>query len=155
MRLVDEGLSAAEIAQRLGVSERTVKRDRAKVRPYVEREFRHVLAGYDEARQREFEAQLEGLSISEKLKKMSSIMAERQRLLKRLSRREYMRHQMLVTIDADKAARGQPCITSKPFPPFTVRYPFAISFRLIINGKEQYVGGISMGGENKQRQASV
>jgi transposase len=144
MLLADEGLSTAQIAEKLGVSERTVKRDRAKVKPYVEREFRHALADYSEAKQREIETQLEDLSLSEKLKKMTSIMAERQRQLKLLRKRDYRRHRMLITIDNDKAAQGQPCITCEPNPPLTVGLPLGMAFRLITKGKEQYVGEITL-----------
>lgn len=37
----EENLSERQIAERLKISERTVKRDVAKIRPYYERKFRH------------------------------------------------------------------------------------------------------------------
>jgi len=51
-------LNQRQIADRLGVSERTVKRDIAKIRPYQERKFRHQSRLLQKENDEKFETEL-------------------------------------------------------------------------------------------------
>jgi transposase len=103
--LEEENLNQRQIAERLGVSERTVKRDVAKIRPYQERKFRHQLRLLQKENDEKFEAELAGKTPIEQLKILALKMAERDKVLKM---REYYHHQIYVSIDLDKLTNGFP-----------------------------------------------
>jgi transposase len=54
----EENLNRRQIAKRLGVSERTIKRDIAKIRPYQECKFRHQSRLLQKENDEKFEAEL-------------------------------------------------------------------------------------------------
>jgi transcriptional antiterminator len=89
-------LTQKQIAERLSVSERTIRRDVAKLRPYQERNFRHQLRLLEKERDAQFEAQL---------KTLTKLIAQRN---KALNMREYYHHQIFVSIDLDKMNKGFP-----------------------------------------------
>ena len=68
LQLFSQGFKYKEIALRLGVSERTVKRDMAKIRPYYERLVRNHMRRLGEERRAEIERMLEGKSLLERYK---------------------------------------------------------------------------------------
>lgn len=92
-------MSCADIAGRLGVSERTVKRDMAEIRPYCERKVRGYLRKPEEARVAKVDAELEGKSLGERLKILERTWVDYMKLVKR---RKYLRRQLTVTIDLDR-----------------------------------------------------
>jgi transposase len=98
-------LSQRQIAERLGVSERTVKWDVAKIRPYQERKFRHQLRLLNRESDEKVETELAGKTPLEQLKILSEKMTERNKVL---TMREYYHHQIYINIDSDKAINGYP-----------------------------------------------
>lgn len=149
--LHEEDLSYAGIADRLGVSERTVKRDMAKIKPYYERKVRSYLHKVGEERQAKIKAELEGKSLSEQLKILEKTWVNYSKLVKQ---REYLRRQLTVTIDLDATAAGYPAFKVAPAPPFSINYPFNIKFELITKGKKIVVGGLTIGSESKRTTGS-
>ena len=133
LRLVETGLSQLEIAEKLDVSERTVRRDVAKVKPYQERMFRHQVRLLQKEFDEKFEAEFVGKTPLEQLRILSRKMTERSKLLKM---REYYHHQIYVTIDVDKVVYGFPEIRIWPQnTTSTYRMPLTVNFRYVKNKK--------------------
>jgi transcriptional antiterminator len=131
--LEDENLNQHQIAKRLGVSERTIKWDVAKIRPYQERKFRHQLKLLQKDPDEKFEAELADKSPLEQLKILSQKMAEHNKVLKM---REYYHHQIYVSIDLDKAVNGYPEIRIWPQKAnATYRMPLTVNIRYVKNKK--------------------
>jgi DNA-binding CsgD family transcriptional regulator len=147
LKLHEEGLSYAGIADRLGVSERTVKRDMAKIKPYYDRKIRSYLHKLAEERQANIEAELEGKSLGEQLKILEKTWVNYSKLVKQ---REYLRRQLTVTIDLDAAAAGYPAFKVAPTPPVSINYPFNIKFELTTKGKKIIVGALTIRSESKR-----
>lgn len=141
LQLREEGLSYAEIAERLGVCERTVKRDMAKVKPYYERKVRGYLCKLDEEMRVKVEGQLEGKSLVEKFNFLTKMRDDRSG---RFKQRKYSRHQVTVTIDLDAMAAGGSVFYCTPKPPFSVKYPFYVKFEIVKGGKKKIVGGFTL-----------
>jgi hypothetical protein len=117
----------------LGVSERTVKRDVAKIRPYQECKFRYQLRLFQKESDEKFEAELVAKTPLKQLKIRPVKMAERNNVLKM---REYYRHQIYVSIDLDKAVNGYPEIRIWPQKANSIyRIPLIINIRIIKNKK--------------------
>ena len=95
----------------MGVSERTVKRDVAKIRSFQERKFRHQLTLFQREFDEKFEAELADKTPLEQLKILAQKMAQRSKVVKM---REYYHHQIYVNIDLDKAVYGFPEIRIWP-----------------------------------------
>jgi transposase len=131
--LEKENLNQHQIAERLGVSERTVKRDVAKIRPYQERRFRHQLRLFQKESDEKFEAELADKTPLEQLKILSRKMAQRNKVLKMC---EYYHHQIYVSIDLDKVVYGFPEIRIWPQKAnATYRMPLTLNIRYIKNKK--------------------
>ena len=131
--LEEENLNQPQIAKRLGVSERTVKRDVAKIRPYQERKFRHQSRLLQKENDEKFEAELADKTSLEQLKILARKMAERDKVLKM---REYYRHQIYISIDLDKAVNGYPEIRIWPQKSnATYRMPLTVNIRYVKNKK--------------------
>jgi AraC-like DNA-binding protein len=146
MELCEQHLSCRQMAEQLGVSERTVKRDLARIRPYYERQIRHFLNRVEQERREEAAAQLEGLSLNEQFRLLKRRAAAIIDLHKLMEKREYIRHQMSITIDLDNVSQGFPAIKSTPQPSFSIRLPLKINLEFKKNGVTQRVGEIVVGG---------
>ncbi len=138
VELLEQNLSIKQIATKLGVCERTVKRDIAKTLPYYERRARHLLNQVEEAKRLEFE----GLSSMQQLKALKSKIKERDQMLEQLERREYCRHRLLVTFDLDELSGGIPKITTVPKESFSMKNPFRIDFAFKKNGVTTQIQGL-------------
>jgi hypothetical protein len=147
LQLFEQGLSYSVIAEQLSVSERTVKRDMAKIRPYYERKIASYMRRVEQERRAKVEAELAGKSLSEQLKILQRMWVNYSKLVKQ---REYLRRQLTVTIDLDALVAGNPAIKVAPKPPFSIKYPFSISFELTGKGKRLLVGGLTISSEPKR-----
>jgi transposase len=147
IELLEQNLSVKQIAEKVGVCERTVKRDIAKIKPYYERRVRHLLNQADEKERLELEAEVEGLSPKQLKKFLESKIKERDHMLNLLKQREYLRHQLLVTIDLDDLGGGFPKIIHSAQMPFSVKFPFNVNFAFKKNGVTTQVQGIRIGNQ--------
>jgi transcriptional antiterminator len=66
--LEEKNLNLRQITKRIGVSDRTVKRDIAKIKPYQERKFRHQSRLLQKENDEKFEAELADKTTLEQLK---------------------------------------------------------------------------------------
>jgi transposase len=146
--LDEENLNQRQIAKRLGVSERTVKRDVAKIRPYQERMFRHQLRLLQKEDDEKFEADLAGKTPLEQLKILARKMAQRNKVLKM---REYYHHQIYMSIDLDKAVNGFPEVRIWPQnSTATYRMPLTINCRYIKNKKTICIESMTLGNRSSR-----
>jgi len=88
-----------QIAEKLGVSEKTVQRDIKKIRPYFYRLSRKYFRELEAERDRQLQAELEGKNVFQQFKILSRRLAEYQKLMQF---RQYLRHSMFVTFDLDR-----------------------------------------------------
>jgi transposase len=146
LELHEEGVSYVGIAERLGVSERTVKRDMARIKPYYERKVRSYMRKLDEERQAKIRAEMEGKSLSDQLSILEAALVN----YKLVKQRKYFRRQLTVTIDLDSAAAGYPALGVSPTPPFFIDYPFYMKFELAVKGKKIFVGGLTISSGSKR-----
>ena len=138
-----QGLTYKQIAEKLGVSEKTILRDIKKIRPYYYRLSRAYFRKLDEQRQNELREKLEGTSISQQL---DILMAEWKRYQQFLKQREYNRHMLKIVIDMDDLTYGFPAIRFWPKPPITLRgKPYHFQFHVQQRGKQHYMGEITIG----------
>jgi transposase len=107
--LADAGLSQRQIAEKLNVSERKVKRDVAKIRPYQERKFRHQLRLLRKEWDEQFEAELAGETPLQQLEILGRKIIQYDKALRT---REYYHHQIYINIDLDRIVYGLPEVKS-------------------------------------------
>lgn len=145
LQLHEEGLSYAEIADRLGVSERTVKRDIAKIKPYYERKIRSYWRKLEKDRIAAIKAELEGKSL---LQSLDILTREIVRLDKLKEERKYRRSRITLTVDLDNTNYGFPEVNVTPKPPFTVKMPFTIYLEYLKDGRKWKKCSMILGSQN-------
>jgi transposase len=138
VELFEQNLSITQVAAKLGVCERTVRRDLAKIEPFYKRRASHLLNQLEEAKNLEFEA----LSPMKQLKFLELKIMERDKMFEQYERREYCRHQLVVTFDLDDLSGGVPKITSMPKEIFSIKSPFRIDFAFKKNGETTQIQGL-------------
>lgn len=141
-QLSGEGFTYKQIAEKLGVNEKTVQRDINKVRPYYIGRIRRAFRIMEEEYDRKFKEELEGKNLVQQL----SILTQRVTRYKKLMQvRKYLRHTMFITFDLDAAVKGEFPISFKPTPPVSFTKPFQIHFRMKINGKMVRLAELKIG----------
>lgn len=139
--------SQKEIADKLGVSVSTVKRDQKKLKRYVRGQNNRAIRIMRDERHRAFEQAMEGLSLRERFDYLS-LQLERQKKL--WQRRGYRGHYTIFHLDMTQADKyGIPKLTLYPRQTAnkTLAYPYKI--RVVIKGS--YAGRIfeaDLGGFN-------
>ena len=84
-----QGSNYRQIAEKLGVSAKTVQRDIKKIRPYYFRVSRNYLSNLEQERIKECNAKLEGKTLHQQFKFLSEAIVKQR---KRWKIREYRRH---------------------------------------------------------------
>lgn len=138
----EEFLSERQIADRLGVSERTVKRDLKKLKPYHERMVRHYMDVLRKQWDEKWEAELEGKNVTDQFRILGKKMAEYNKLLKQ---QEYQRHQIYVTINLDHIIGGYPELKiwpKKSTVGFTL--PLTFNFLFVKNGETKPIHSFTL-----------
>jgi transposase len=138
----EQGLSYKIIAQRVGVSERTVKRDMAKIKPYYERKIKNLIRRLEQERIADYRAILEGKSLGQKFMILTKEMAK---IFKLKAEREYRRSMMDLVINLDDCVDGIPAVYTKPKSSFSFKTPFKLKVVFVKDGKSQTKGVISIG----------
>jgi predicted transcriptional regulator len=151
LELQDKGLQVKEIAAQLHVSERTVKRDLAKLKPYVKGQWTLL------ARQ-ESEKTLEWFT-SLSWKKQIEYIAEL-REMRSIICKTHKCNDLLVTIDVDAALEGRYAASFKPHLPVEMLQNGRITLELAVHERKQaiariYVGKTTQGTMNLQTNQSM
>jgi len=132
-------LKQNEIAEKLGVSVRTVQRDVAKVRRYYRGQFNRFVRQLKEEKIQQVRAVLEGKTPIEQLKILSNLLAQQRK--EEESRKRFMRT-FFIIIDLDDMTNGFPSFRTfyaSPYVNFKEGVQFVI--RCIKNGQKHDLGG--------------
>ncbi len=131
--LEKEQLTQRQLAERLGVSERTVRRDIAKLRSYQESKFRHQLKLWNREWGEKLGAELAGKTVFQQLKTLEQKATQYSKALKM---RDYYRHQIYVSLDVDKLVYGFPEVRFWPKNFGKFSKPITINFQYVKNKKQ-------------------
>jgi len=134
--LSGQGLTYKQIAEKLGVSEKTVQRDMKKIRPYYFRLSRNYLSKLKQEHMKEFNAKLEGKTLHQQFKLLSEAIAEQEKLWQT---REYRRHSQIILLDLTQLDKyGIPKLSFSPKGHQTLAYPYKVRVHVRGNfeGKE-------------------
>jgi len=138
-QLHSEGLTYPQIATKLGVSEKTVQRDMAKVAPYWERKMINQWRKMEEERRDEFKRNISGLPLS---KQFEYLHRENERLHNMWKTHDYVKKTLTFTINLPEILRGiggqpygRPWITSKPNSLNCTLHDLRIQFCIRMQGK--------------------
>ena len=100
--LAEQGFTQNQIASKLGVCTRTVKRDWDKIRPHVKGQFGKEIRAVVDERQPEFERRREGLTVNEEFRLLKQDLkeaAKKVRSLQSSHRRQQQRKQPIRQLD--------------------------------------------------------
>ena len=143
--LSGQGYNYKQIAEKLGVNEKTVQRDIKKIRPYYFRLSRNYFSKLEQERIKEFNTKLEGKTLHQRFNILSKAMVEQ---LERWKIREYRRHSQIISVDMTQQEYGLPKISFIPRGNQTLAYPYKIRVHVKANfeGKEFEVdiGGLEI-----------
>jgi len=101
--LSGKGFTYKQIAEKLGVSERTIKRDMRKLRRHYIGQFNKKKRAIFEKQRNQVSQLLEGLSLSQRFHVLTGLMVEQR---KRQRANEYKRHLMKIIVDMDDMKHG-------------------------------------------------
>jgi hypothetical protein len=155
LALQDQGLNIKQIAQELGVSERTVKRDLAKIMFAIKKKSSQLNLEHTVAVMR----QLNSMSLNKRLLFIRKFF-EQQRNLQRHINKTRKCSALLVTIDVDAALAGEYAVGYKPRLPVDMLENGKITLELRVLGRVQaigriYVGKATLGAVNLQTNQSM
>ena len=136
LELQDQGLHIKEIAERLGVSESTIKRDLSKMRRYIKGQFNIVTREASMQSLSEFQS----LSLKKQLSFVRELV-ERERVMRRVRRCSAL----VVTVDFDAALQGRYALKFKPRLPVDMMEDSRITVEVQICGRRQILGRMYMG----------
>lgn len=140
-QLSKEHYTYKQIAEKLGISVKTVQRDMKKIRRYVIGQINRYFRLLEEERHRKLNRELEGKNAIEQLKILTRRMIAYQ---SRQAIRKYRRHYMIVKIDMRDMVYGIPRITTSTRRA-TITYPFNIRFHVVTDEFETDIGGFRIG----------
>lgn len=141
--LSGQGSNYKQIAEKLGVSEKTVQRDIKKIQPYYSRLSKKFFRELEQQRIDNLNAELEGKTLFQRFHILSNKMVDYRFLMKQ---REYNRHMIKIIIDMDDQTYGFPAIHFWPNPPVSLRgRPYYFQFHVRRSGKQYHMGEIKLG----------
>ena len=138
----EEHLTQRQIAERLGVSERTVMRDLAKIRPYYTRRIRHYQNLLQEQGDREVDGDLEGKSPRERLNLLKARWMQLKTLLD-MKNPGYRHHKVVFVLNFDEGIDG--CPETKVLPDredSRFGFPLTVSVVCVKNNRRVEVGRV-------------
>ena len=141
--LTGQGFNYKQIAEKLGVSEKTVQRDIKKIQPYYTRLSSKYFRDLEQQRIGNLNAELEGKTLFQRFNILTKKMVDYRFLMKQ---REYKRHMIKIIIDMDDQTYGFPAIHLWPKPPLSLGgRPYYFQFHVQRNGEQIYIGEIKLG----------
>jgi hypothetical protein len=134
--LQNQGLTLKQIALILRVSERTVKRDLAKVMVYVQKRQTLLLRGESEVALEKFQA----MSLKEQIRYVGELKEQKRRIhkVRRCS-------SLVITIDLDAVLSGYYAMSFKPKLPVDMLEYGRITIELVARGRKQALSRLYVG----------
>jgi hypothetical protein len=133
-------LTYKQIAEKLGVSEKTVQRDIRKIQPYYRRLSQKYFRELQQERIMKLETELEGKNLHQRFKILTRKWIEYQNLLKV---RKYVRHLIKVVIDMNDLTEGCPKITFWP-QHWSGELPIHLRFIVKHDGEKEVLGSMTL-----------
>lgn len=141
--LSSKGYTYPKIADKLGVSTKTVQRDMRKLRRYYIGQFNKSMRIMRDKRIEQFERKLEGLNHAQRFKVTTALLCD---YMDRKREREYRRHLIKITIDMDNLIKGVlPRIHTWPKKNFKVTFPLHLHLAYRVEGEDIQCGGFTIG----------
>jgi transposase len=149
--LVSKGLTYRQVSEQIGVCERTVKRDYAKIKPYYDRLIRSRYMKLEMEQKEEFDKQLAGKTPAQQLRMLSQQLAKQKWLYRS---RDYNRHLVKVIINLDTITEYNPFPALEIYPngPFSVAFPLKYLFIYVKDGHEISAGEMILNLNKQYRQ---
>lgn len=136
-QLSKEGLTYPQIAEKLGVSEKTVYRDMKKQWPYLFGQLRRKWRMYDEEKQREYHAKMESMTLAQQVHFLGQQMELRSRIIQQ--EHNYHGHYTTFLLDLTQPDKyGIPKLTQ--LPQQTKGKPIAYPYKIRVRVKGVYEG---------------
>jgi hypothetical protein len=133
-------LTYKQIAEKLGISEKTVQRDMKKISPYYIRLSSKYLRELKQERNMNLDAILEGRSFHQQFKILTDLWIKHQKLMKY---KKYVRHLLKVIIDMDDVTEGCPRITIWPRH-WSGELPIHLRFIVKYDEEKEIVGELTL-----------
>lgn len=147
LQLQEQGLTQKQIAERLGITERTVKRDVAKIKPYYNRRIQHYKSQLPEEDKDKQVESYEGKSpreilhtLEEKFKAYES--------LGMLKNRQYTYHRLNFVLNFNDMVDGFPKLFTLPRGEVKFSFPLKISIFCMKDDRVVELGSISFSQNN-------
>jgi transposase len=150
--LAAQGFTQAQIAKKLGVHIRTVKRDWIKIRPYVRSRFKKAISQIREQERKEYQQRFEGLTSNQKLGLLGRDLkgikeaSEKIKMLQQasLKEQERQRRQLIVTLNFDEQTEdGFPRVVVFPAAPhLQLSGKFDVKLLGLKNGEKRELCGL-------------
>jgi len=140
--LAEQGLTRKQIAERLGLSERTVYRDLKKTEKYYRGKINRSFRKLGEARRRMFKDQAKGMPVHQQLKVLSKLNKAQG---KQREKEERKARTLIFIINLDDLADGVPSIMpSSKYGTFNLRKEITIKFLVQKDGKTEELGNYNL-----------
>jgi len=143
-KLACKGYTHEQIAEKLGVSTKTVQRDFKKLKSYINGKLNKTVMKFEEERWNKIQAQLKGLNEFKRLHQLTNLLIK---LEKQRRGREYSRHLMKIIIDMDDLVEDTTIPKIKRWPNrehMTFKMPLHFKFYYRIGGKNLRIGGFDL-----------
>lgn len=143
-QLNEQGLTQKQIAAKLGVSLRTVKRDWKKLKPYVMGQWRKRINELEEQRRKELFAGVEGLSLAQQSRVLFKRLTEEIARIRTFNLiREYNRHTAKIFINLDNLKDGYPAVSFWPSNP-TSQMLMYLHLVFVKDGQQKDMGALQI-----------
>ena len=143
-----QGFTYEQIAEKLGVSLSTVKRDMKKLRPYILGQFRREMRLFHEEQQRKFRQQMDGMSLWQQY---DFLHEQTQRYLAARYGRKYRGHYTIFYLDMTQPDEyGIPKLTQLPRQTRSTPLAYPYKIRVVVKGSyegrtfEAEIGGFNI-----------
>lgn len=142
--LSSKGYTYPEIAEKLGVSAKTVQRDMKKLRRYYIGQFNKSCRIMHDKRIEMFEKSVEGLNPAQRFKVTTALLCD---YMDRQREREYKRHLIKITVDMDHWIGDNilPHIITYPKKNFNATFPLHLELAYRVKGEIIKCGGFTLG----------
>jgi DNA-binding CsgD family transcriptional regulator len=145
LKLSHEGYTLQQIAKKLRVSYRTVRRDMVKLRPYIKGQFNKHMAQLQREYREKLNRELEGLSIKDINKRFVAI-TNLMFKTRKLSKQEiFKQHNNIIFVNMDKLnSQGLPTI-DLAFSKTRFKTPYSLDVVAVKNNDKYVLGGLRIG----------
>lgn len=138
-QLLHDGCTQKQAAQKLGISEKTVRRDWAKLKPYEAGLWNSKIRQLNDDYRQRFEQNLAGKTLKERFRILTKLLIQQ---MEGKDRKHYLRHKFPIIIDMDDMTNGCPRI--HPEYKGNFKMPMHIVFKLKRENQTEEIDGFTI-----------